>query len=149
MSSSVNVSDYLRGYITGYWEGFDFGRACVEEESKGNDGSADGAADSSSPAPSLDPAQTACSASAGPPPEGAPKGPAGSSDSADSSLPAIHQPALPSEVEVAGELENMYVHRGMVLALRAMAENFTRLQMDDAARFCQGAADIDRDWSDS
>lgn len=125
-----DVAAYLKGFVAGYWSGYDFavnyGDELIEEEDE--DGSAPGDAVASSPATAPAPGS--------PPLRGSPPG---ARAYADSSLPAIRQPALPDGVEVAGELEAMYVHRGMVQALATMAEILRTCDMPEAASLCENA----------
>lgn len=149
----ASVSDFLRGYITGYWQGWDFAQdtsakkededvhphgnpydcPCGNEgEDEGSGGSASGGADASSPAPALDPTYRRSAPALKPE-----DGPVGSSACADSSLPAIRQAALPAEVSLAGDLERIHAHRGMVLSLRLMASRFEGLGMTEAKTMCE------------
>jgi hypothetical protein len=135
----ASIGDFLRGYVAGYWEAWDFANSTEGMELRNEAGSAPGSADASSPAPPLDPPAAR--------PHGRstrPDGAGGSSGSADSSLPAIRQAALPGDVEVAGELEAMFMHRGMVTALSDMARLLSRLGHIEAARLCLAAIDIER-----
>lgn len=139
------VADFLRGYIHGYWQGFEFAETRPKAEVLEETGSASGDADAASPAPGSGPT-TRCSAPAGLKSEPASVGPA---PSAVDSLPAIRQLALPGDVEVAGELERLVLHRGMVTALSDMAQLLARLGHIEAARLCLAATDIQRDGVDT
>jgi len=141
----TSIGDYLRGYVTGYWEGWDFAESRPTPEGLEEIEKAipTGDADAPSPAPGSGPALLGRSA---PGVASLPAFPAaGPTPSADDSLPAIRQRGLPGDVEVAGELERIYIHRGMVTGLTTMAELLARLGMVDAARLCLAATDIERD----
>lgn len=131
MKPITDLETFLRGYTTGYYAGFECGVMPVEEWSEDVEGSAPGSADAPTAAPPLDPVASKLAQ-----PADAVRVPAGSSGSAASSLPAIRQVALPVGVEVAGELESLYVHRGMVTGLRMLAEVFRARDMEDAFEIC-------------
>ena len=130
----TDVASYLRGFIAGYWAGFDFAvRPPTPEdvamtEEKNAHGSAGGGAETSSTAPALDLGSLPRRGSL-----------PSSSAFAVSSLPAIRQPALPDDLKIAGALEGLYVHRGMVLALGIMAELFAEAGDAQAATICEAA----------
>lgn len=128
----ADLASYLQGYVAGYWQGYEFFAHEGVDVDEG--ASAPGGADASSPAPPLDlPGASR--------PLTRSRGDGSSSGSATSSLPAIHQGALAPEVEVqvAGQLEAIYVHRGMVTGLRMMAEVFRSTSMFVAASICERA----------
>lgn len=118
--------EYLRGFVAGYWQACDAFTTGVDED----DG---GSASCGDPAPT----------SAGPLDLGSLplRGSLPSSSGPAYSSPAINQPALPDEVriELAGELESTYIHRGVVTGLTVMAEAFRTRGMHDAELMCQQA----------
>lgn len=132
MKPITDIETFLRGFVQGYHSGYEFGVNPPEEWSEDEGGSAPGSADAPTAAPPLDLASRRCAPAA---PAGAPAV-ASSSGSAASSLPAIRQGALPPGVEVAGDLERLFVHRGMVTGLRVLAEVFRACDMDDAVDIC-------------
>lgn len=130
-----DVASWLTGYVTGYWQGFDFALNPthdpdieMELRREASSGSATGAADAPTAASPPDPGSLPLR---GPLP--------GSRGSAASSLPAIRQLALPDDIEVAGQLEALYIHRGMAQALATMVEVFRGQDMPVAASICQRA----------
>lgn len=132
-----DLAHYLRGYVAGYWQGYEFGvdptKDVGEEEDEG--GSASGDADAAAGSTAPDPGQAeACS-----PGRFAGRVNPGSRASDPLPLPAIGQPALPPEVEVAGDLEMIYVHRGMITALAMLVETFRASEMYAAASICERA----------
>lgn len=125
MKPITDIETFLRGFVAGYHSGYEFGVNPPEEWDGNEGGSAPGVADAPTPAPPLDLGPLPLRGSL-----------PSSSGSAGSSLPAIRQGALPPGVEVAGELERLFVHRGMVTGLRVLAEVFRACDMDDAFDIC-------------
>lgn len=134
-----DVASWLTGYVTGYWQGFDFALNPthdpdieMELRREASSGSATGAADAPTATRPLDlPGATR--------PLPAVAGDESSSGLVPSSLPAIRQLALPDDIEVAGQLEALYIHRGMAQALATMVEVFRGQDMPVAASICQRA----------
>lgn len=107
--------DYLRGYVDGYWEGYDYARSGLENgvgEGEGAAGDVDASSDRIAPA-------------------GAPA-------HRPSSLPTISQAA--GDGRLRHDIQTLYVHRGMIMALRTMRESFADMHMDDAVAFCEQVA---------
>lgn len=151
----TDLAGYLKGYIDAYWGAYDFFcratpgddydndkivcQGCYENltpehecEGWGEGGSAGGAADAPTATPPL--AHPGASR-----PLSAPARDGRASGSVPSSLPAIRQSALPDGVEIAGELEAMYVHRGMIQGIAMMAEAFRAGHMHAAETLCHKA----------
>lgn len=126
--------DYLRGYIDGYWEGYDYAREDIVTDDVG-DGEVEGAAGSVDASSGRSPLASGASEMHRPAPAGAGSGRSPqASGSRPSSLPTIGQAA--NSGRLRHDIEALYVHRGMVMALRALRESFADMHWDEATAYC-------------